>query len=71
MSNDIFEPALKMSGFVYEGISRRDYIAIAAMQGLLANHAIMDNGSQSNVEWIAEHAYKMADAMLEARALNE
>ena len=44
----------------YEGMSLRDYFAAQAMQGICAR-----------VNWdepfVAERAYKMADAMLKAR----
>jgi len=53
------------------GMSLRDAIAIAAMQGLLAN-SYQGNGtsaplSEANAEEISVMAWRQADAMLEAR----
>lgn len=45
-----------------------DYFAAKAMQGLLSNPEIIDNGKPEGLAWIAEHAYKMADAMMVARS---
>jgi len=46
-----------------EGMTLRDYFAAAAFQGLLIN------GHHKNVRYsyIAQDAYKLADAMIEAR----
>jgi hypothetical protein len=46
-----------------DGMDLRDYFAAKAMQG------IIDNSIESGVtlEFIAESAYRMADAMIEAR----
>lgn len=60
MSNDIVRTT-------YYGISLMDYFAAKAMQGLLSNPEIIDNGKPEGLAWIAEHAYKMADAMMAAR----
>lgn len=43
----------------------RDEIAIAALQGILA-----DKGSEREAKYVAEDAYKMADAMLKERNKN-
>jgi len=45
-----------------EGMDLRDYFAAKAMQGMMADHT-RDN----YVEEIAEHAYKIADAMVKVR----
>lgn len=49
----------------WEGMTLRDYLASSAMQGLLAGTV------RSDTDWsfgaLAETAYNMADAMLEAR----
>jgi hypothetical protein len=45
----------------YTGLTMRDYFAAKAMQGMLAN-----KWNQNYESW-AQHAYMMADAMLEAR----
>ena len=44
-----------------EGMTLRDYMAAKAMQGMMAE--VHD----PNCEYIAQTAYKMADAMLKAR----
>ncbi len=52
------------------GMYLRDYFAAAALQGLCANSALCDAlPNDGNVDrWIAEHATKLADAMLAERA---
>lgn len=45
---------------VYMGLTRRDYIAISAMQGLC-----IGCGDSMSTEEIAARAYSMADAMIE------
>jgi len=45
----------------YNGMTLRDYFAAKAMQGMMAE--VHD----PNCEYIAETAYKMADAMMKAR----
>lgn len=56
---------LPNDNFIYPqaGMTLRDYFAAAAFQGLLIN------GHHKNVRYsyIAEDAYKLADAMIEAR----
>jgi hypothetical protein len=49
--------------YAEQGMTLRDYFAAAAFQGLLIN------GHHKNVRYsfIAEDAYKLADAMIEAR----
>ncbi len=49
------------------GMSLRDYFAAKAMQGILSNHAMIDETADSSVAWTAESAFRMADAMLKAR----
>ena len=46
------------------GLTKREAFAMAAMQGLLSNHAIIDNHDKEGFEWIAKHARGQADAML-------
>lgn len=48
-----------------EGMSLRDYIAIQAMQSLIAG------GQHSNIYYLARDAYKAADVMLEHRVSGE
>ena len=45
------------------GLTKREYFAAMAMQGLLSNHMMIDT---TNYEWIAEHSIGYADALLEA-----
>lgn len=61
---------------VFRGLTRRDYFAAKAMQGIVASidseenyqrlraHAVRDGMSVS--QWIARDAYKQADAMIAA-----
>ncbi|EPC6088462.1 hypothetical protein [Citrobacter freundii] len=49
------------------GMQLRDYFAAKAMQGILANPGQLDNVTDSATEWVAEDAYRVADAMLKAR----
>jgi hypothetical protein len=52
------------STFVSPGLTKREYFAVMAMQGVLSNDA------EGNVEWdysiIAKHCCKAADALIEA-----
>lgn len=50
-----------------EGMSLRDYLAAKAMNGILANNAMIDTATDQTLEWVAKNAYQMADAMLKAR----
>jgi hypothetical protein len=45
----------------------RDYFAAAALQGLLANNAMIDTTTPYSAEWAAEFSHQCADAMLAAR----
>lgn len=45
----------------------RDKFAMAAMQGILANPAMIDTSTYQTLEWVAKNAYQAADAMLKAR----
>jgi hypothetical protein len=60
-----------LNAYLFEGMSMRDYFASAAMQGWLASFGDdcshptkTDNGAMD----VAKMSYKMADAMLKARA---
>jgi hypothetical protein len=46
----------------HQGMSRRDWLAGMAMQGMLANRDAWD-GERHN-EYVATQAYKIADAMI-------
>lgn len=54
------EPFLLPSTPVYLGLTRRDYFANNAMQGLCVSC-----GDSMSIEEIAFRAYEMADAMIE------
>ena len=43
------------------GLTKREYFAAMAMQGMLSNNKIIDT---DNWEWIAENAVKQADELL-------
>lgn len=45
------------------GLSKRDYIAIAAMQGMISNHDLYNEP-----KFVAETSYRYADAMIAARS---
>jgi hypothetical protein len=46
------------------GMTLRDYFAAKAMQGVFTNPV---ESSEHGKDYIAMHAYKMADAMIKAR----
>ena len=45
-------------------LTNRDYIAIKAMQGMLANPDRCGSSMQDDVKYTVEHAYRLADAMI-------
>lgn len=53
-----------MGEVVQEGMSLRDYFAAKAMAAFICNN---DRGL-IDMPWVAEGAYKIADAMLKARS---
>lgn len=59
-SDHPFPHELKSGASTYVGIKMRDYIAIQAMQGLLANPSCTD----ASFEQVANMAYSEADAMI-------
>lgn len=48
-------------GVLHKGMTLRDYFAAKAMQPLIVSFAVQD------INWTAKQAYKIADAMMEAR----
>ena len=46
------------------GLTVRDYIAIKAMQGILANPKLIPNFDTAMVENVASRAYEFADDMI-------
>jgi hypothetical protein len=55
------------SGVQYFGMSLRDYFAAKALQGLASNPSFLDSTDSRAVQYTAEGAYQLADAMLSAR----
>lgn len=51
----------KINTTVLQGLIARDYIAIQAMVGILANSRVLPDGRE---QAIADLAYKQADAMI-------
>lgn len=67
MENKKFDggPAFPCDGITtYKGVSVRDYFATKAMQGIMSQ---TENGVQHIPDAVAEWAFSIADAMLEAR----
>ena len=48
----------------FEGLTKREHFAGLVMQGMLANKLIIDEVPQNSMEWIAEKAVCLADALL-------
>lgn len=46
------------------GLSKREYFAAMAMQGLLSNSNVLGDHNHDASEWIATHSVKQADALL-------
>jgi hypothetical protein len=59
-------PGVDEEGDPYNGMSLRDYFAAKAMQGLLQG-AYMDMTYEGEPAALAHEAYRIADAMLNAR----
>lgn len=47
------------------GLSKREYFAAMAMQGLLSNSHVIQIHQKSAIDWIAEHSILQADALLD------
>lgn len=72
MSKDKSIPAfpskdLPYSGHDSKGMTLRDYFAAKAMQGLIASPRGPVDGKDPTAAYYAITAYKVADAMMEAR----
>ncbi|MER3366506.1 hypothetical protein ABQD47_17995 [Providencia rettgeri] len=50
-----------------EALTLRDQFAMAAMQGILSNEAMIAVVIEESAVWVSREAYLMADAMLAAR----
>lgn len=48
-------------------LTLRDQFAMAAMQGILSNEAMIAVVIEESAAWVSREAYIMADAMLKAR----
>jgi len=46
------------------GLTKREHFAAMAMQGMLANPAMIDVHNKESIEWIAKHAIGQADELL-------
>lgn len=46
-----------------EGLTKREYFAAMAMQGIVSNRGMIDT---DNWEWLAENSVKAADALITA-----
>lgn len=65
---DTSAPAFPQHGITGTGLTKREYFAAMAMQGLLACDAVLlRNGAEtfSFIKTISIQSFKMADAMLE------
>nr|WP_308282306.1 hypothetical protein [Providencia rettgeri] len=60
-------PATELHG-TDTGMSLRDFFAAKAMNGIIANNAMIDTATDQTLEWVSKNAYQMADAMLKARS---
>ena len=58
------------AGYLFTGLAVRDYIAIQAMQGLLAGISSERVIPMPSYEAIADDCYKMADAMIKQSEAN-
>lgn len=50
-----------------EALTLRDQFAMAAMQGILSNEAMIAVVIEESAAWVSREAYLMADTMLAAR----
>ncbi len=63
----LWRPDGKEPELIASDATLRDELAMAAMQGILSNHAMANSVCDLSAKWVAEGAYRMADAMLKAR----
>jgi len=61
---DNYNPPTKV---YYRGMTLRDWFAGMALQGMIAHVDTSPKTSRSGREILAENAFKLADAMIEAR----
>jgi hypothetical protein len=71
MTTDTSGPAFPchpgVENSIYDGMTLRDYFASKAMEGIFASNTEHDHEDAVIFDVVAEAAYRMADAMLEAR----
>ena len=60
-ANDLAYPVRKMDTINYTGLTKREYFASMALQGIIANK----DGLDIKIERIAESAVDMADTLIE------
>ena len=48
----------------YKGLTKREYFAGLAMQGLLRNHLMIDTMNEYSKDWISKHSILIADELL-------
>lgn len=56
------EPVTECS--VAAGLTKREFFAGLAMQGVLGNQSMLDNLNAAGVAWVAKRSVAMADALL-------
>ena len=54
-----------------DGMDLRDYFAAKAMQAIIANSDKKSISIEEVDLWVGSYAYTVADAMMEARTINE
>jgi len=52
---------LKGGGTFHNGLTKREYFAAMAMQGVVCNHAMIDT---DNWKWLATESVKIADTLI-------
>ena len=67
MTLDLNQPAFPSYGAHMHGMTLRDYIAVRAMQALIAKY----DGEPETLESIPETAYLYADGLLKERSKNQ
>jgi len=60
--NDLAYPVMAQN-HLHIGLTKREYFAAMAMQGIVSNHAMIDT---TNWEWLSQESVKAADALINA-----
>ena len=63
---NIIDPERQFAPEYHTGLTKREYFAAMAMQGIVSNHAMIDT---ANWEWLSGQSVIAADALI--NALNE